>query len=156
MVCPRTVPLRDSLAAAGFSTIEVMVSVMVCGIVLVGLYSGLSSGFAFIQLARENLRATQIMEEKMETLRLYRWDQINQTGFIPTNFVDTFYPLGTNSGAGLSYTGQVTITNPGYSEFYNDDLRSVTVNLSWVSAKVLRQRQMTTLVSKYGLQHYVY
>jgi hypothetical protein len=135
---------------------EVLVGVMVCGIVFVGLYSGLSSGFSFIQLARENLRGTQIMEEKMETLRLYRWDQINQSGFIPTNFVDTFYPLGTNSGAGLSYTGQVTITSAPTGEYYNDDLRSVTVSLSWMSGKVVRQRQMTTLVSKYGLQPYVY
>src|SRR5690242_4531464 len=97
MVCPQATPLSVPRRAAAFSTMEVLVGVMVCGIVFVGLYSGLSSGFSFIQLARENLRGTQIMEEKMETLRLYRWDQINQSGFIPTNFVDTFYPLGTNS-----------------------------------------------------------
>lgn len=92
-----------------FSTIEVLVTVLVAGIVFVSLYTGVSSGFAFVQLARENLRATQIMEEKMETIRLYTWDQITQTGFIPTNFVQAFYPLNIANTNSMTYTGVVTI-----------------------------------------------
>jgi type II secretory pathway pseudopilin PulG len=139
-----------------FSTVEVMVAIMVCGLVFSGLYAGLSSGFAFVQLARENLRAIQIMEQKMETIRLYTWDQINQAGFIPTNFVESFYPLSTQSTSGLTYTGTVTVAPSGLTEMYGPDLVQVNVNISWVSAKVVRQRQMNTLVSRYGLQQYVY
>jgi hypothetical protein len=146
----------NSFIKAAFSTIEVLVAVLVCGVVFLGLYAGFTSGFGFIQLARENLRGTQIMEEKMETIRLYRWDQINQAGFIPTNFVDTFYPVGTQGTAGLSYTGKVTISSPALTEYYTDDLKQVTIDLNWLSGRVQRKRQMTTLVSRYGLQPYVY
>jgi hypothetical protein len=132
------------------------VAVLVCGIVFVSLYSGLSSGFSFVQLARENLRATQIMEEKMETIRLYRWDQINQAGFIPTNFVQGFYPMATQSTAGLNYTGTVTIAAAPISEYYSNSLVQVTVDLNWKSGNVLRKREMTTFASQYGLQNYVY
>jgi hypothetical protein len=136
--------------------VEVLTAVLICGIVFVSLYSGISSGFAFVQLARENLRATQIMEEKMETIRLYRWDQINREGFVPTNFVDVFYPLLSQGSGGLRYTGAVTIATTPFAEFYAEDMRQVTIDLSWVSANVVRKRQMTTLVSRHGLQHYVY
>jgi Tfp pilus assembly protein PilV len=145
-----------SPALRAFSTIEVLTAVLICGVTFLGLYSGISSGFGFVQLARENLRGTQIMEEKMETIRLYRWDQINEVGFIPTNFVDVFYPLAAQGAMGLSYTGVVTIANTGLTEYYADAMKQVTIDLSWKSGKALRKRQMTTFVSQYGLQNYVY
>ena len=148
--------LRGPRHAAAFSTVEALVAVLVCGLVFVTLYCGLSSGFAFIQLARENLRATQILEQKTETIRLYKWDQVTQPGFIPTNFVESFYPLGTQSTGGLCFTGAVSVADAGLSESYNDDMRKVTVSLSWMSSKVRRQRQVTTFISKYGLQPYIY
>ena len=143
-------------ARLAFSTLEVLVAVLVCGIVFVSLYSGLSNGFSFVQLARENLRGTQIMEEKMETIRLYRWDQINQAGFIPTNFVQGFYPIATQASTGINYTGVVTIASSPVSEYYSNSLVKVTVDLSWKSGNALRKRQMSTFGSQYGLQNYVY
>ncbi|MHC1765813.1 MAG: hypothetical protein AB9869_16200 [Verrucomicrobiia bacterium] len=152
----KRLPDLSARQAAAFSTVEVMVAVLICGLVFVGLYSGIGSGFSVVQLARENLRGTQILEEKLETIRLYRWDQINDTSFIPTNFVEEFYPAGTQSTAGLSYTGKVTIIEAPITEFYKDSLRQVTVELQWKSGGVLRKREMTTFVSEYGLQHYIY
>jgi len=134
---------------------EVLVAVAIGGVVFVSLYSGLSTGFAIVQLARENLRATQILQEKMETIRLYTWEQITTQGFIPTNFTDVFYTATQYSG-GLTYTGSVTIANSPLTESYTSDLRMVTVKVSWESANVLRQREMATFVSRYGLQNYVY
>ncbi|MEW6155975.1 MAG: prepilin-type N-terminal cleavage/methylation domain-containing protein [Verrucomicrobiota bacterium] len=145
--------VRSQLA---FSMIEILVAVSIGGIMFVSLYSGLSSGFAIVQLARENLRATQILQEKMETIRLYRWDQINTAGFVPTNFTDVFYSSSTQAASGLTYTGTVTIVNAPMTESYSNDVRMVTVELRWVSAKVLRKRDMSTLVSRYGLQNYIY
>jgi hypothetical protein len=134
---------------------EILVAAAVSGIVFVAVYAGISSGFAVVQLARENLRATQILQEKMETLRLYTWEQINTAGFIPTNFTDVFY-AATQAVSGLTYTGSVSIVETPVTEAYSNDLKQVTVRVSWVSAKVLRQREMTTFVSHYGLQNYVY
>jgi prepilin-type N-terminal cleavage/methylation domain-containing protein len=138
-----------------FSMIEILVAMTVLGIMFVSLYSGFSSGFAVVQLARENLRATQILQEKMETIRLYTWDQINTPGFIPTNFVDNFY-VSSNVVSGMSYTGRVTIAKAPVSETYSNELKSVTIDLKWVSADVMRTRTMQTYVTRHGLQNYIY
>lgn len=137
--------------------IEVLVAVVVLAIMFVSLYSGFSAGFAVIQLARENLRATQILQEKMETIRLYTWDQINTAGFVPTNFTENFYSVGTNAAANsLIYTGRVTIANAPVTESYSNELKLVSIRLQWVSAKVQRTREMQTYVTRHGLQNYIY
>src|SRR5207244_1512106 len=99
---------RTRQRSAAFSFVEALVATAVCGIMFLTVYAGLSSGFAILQLSRENLRGTQILQEKMESIRLYNWDQLTNASFIPTNFVDTFYP-GTQSTSGITYTGKVTI-----------------------------------------------
>jgi prepilin-type N-terminal cleavage/methylation domain-containing protein len=147
---------KGIFAELAFSMVEILVAVAVLGIMFVSLYSGLSSGFAVVQLARENLRATQILQEKMETIRLYTWDQINTPGFIATNFVDTFYANGSNASSGLAFTGRVTIAKAPILQSYSNELKQVTIQLEWVSADVLRRRQMQTYVTRNGLQNYIY
>lgn len=138
-----------------YSMMEILVAVVVLAIMFVSLYSGFSAGFAVVQMARENLRATQILQEKMETIRLYTWEQINTPGFLPTNFVENFYSVGTNKSS-MVYTGVVTIANAPITESYSNELKSVNIRLQWVSAKVLRTREMQTYVTRNGLQNYIY
>ena len=152
----RTRQQNGIFAERAFSMIEILVAMVVLGIMFVTLYSGFSSGFAVVQLARENLRATQILQEKMETIRLYTWDQIEKPGFIPTNFVDKFYSNGTNGVTGLAKTGRVSIVKAPVLETYSNELKRVTIDLEWVSADVLRRRQMQTYVTRHGLQNYIY
>lgn len=134
---------------------ETMIAVCIAGLMFLTLYAGFSSGFAILQLSRENLRGTQILQEKLETIRLYSWDQLTNTSFIPGTFVENFYPAG-QTNVGISYTGIVTVASAPISETYSNDLRLVTVQLQWTSAKVLRKRDMATFVSRYGLQNYIY
>ncbi len=152
----------DSSAAAtlrsqgGHTLVEVMVALSVLGFMVVSLYAGFSSGFAVLRVARENLRATQILQERMEVLRLIKWDDV-APGFIPMTFTAPFYatqPTNTTVGA-FGYTGTVIITNPP-AETYNDHLRMIHIDLTWTSGNVTRSREMTTYVSKYGLQNYLY
>lgn len=135
--------------------VEVLVSVSIVGVTFVALYTALSSGFGFVQLARENLRGTQILQEKMETLRLYTWDQINTAGFIPGTFTDNFFAT-TNGNGGLVYTGAVSIASAPVTETYSNDLKLVTVQVRWKSGKVLRTREMKTFIGRNGLQTYIY
>jgi prepilin-type N-terminal cleavage/methylation domain-containing protein len=140
-----------------YSMIELLVAMAVLGVMFVSLYSGFSAGFAIIELARENLRATQILQEKMETIRLYTWDQINTPGFIPTNFVENFYTVGTNTNnAGLLFTGTVSIASAPISTTYSNELKRVNIQVRWRSAGVQRTREMSTLVTRNGLQNYIY
>jgi hypothetical protein len=54
------------------------------------------------------------------------------------------------------YTGTVLVTNAPLTETYANDLRMIQIQVSWPSGKVIRQRQMTTFVSQYGMQKYLY
>jgi len=147
---------RVGLAVKGaFTLVEVMIGVAVMAVMFVSLYLGFTQGFAIIQLARENLRATQILQEKMETVRLYTWDQLNTAGFIPPTFTAPFYAAGATN-QGIIYSGTLSISNPAMGESYAADMKQIDVQLSWNSGNVQRNRNMRTLVSKYGLHNYIY
>src|SRR5690242_4145889 len=141
-----------------FMLMEVLVAVMIVGVTFVTYYLGMTQGFGLVQVARENLRATQILQEKMETIRLYTWDQVNTAGFIPATFTATFYPQGTQTNQGVTYQGTFTLTNAPATVTgpYVSDLRMVIFQLNWQSGSVQRQREMRTLVSHYGLHNYIY
>jgi len=71
---------------SAFTLVEVMVGVGVMGIMMVSLYAGFAFGFNQIRLARENVRAIQVLEERMEVVRLLNWNQvINLPGYILTS-----------------------------------------------------------------------
>ncbi len=139
--------------------VEVIVGVGVLAIMTLSLYAGFAYAFAEIRLMQENARATQILTERMELVRLLNWDQVvNLPGYIPTNFTAPFYadnPTSPGANAFL-YTGTVLVTNALGAETYAKDLRMIQIQVSWLSGTVLRQRQMTTFVSQYGMQKYVY
>ena len=141
---------------AGTSLLDVMFAILGTVFLFITVYLGFTQGFAVIQLARENLRATQILQERMETIWLYNWDQLNTPGFVPKTFQAPFYPVGGQAGQGLNYNGEVTIDPSGVGESYSADLRRVTVRVNWISGSAQRQREMTTMVSRYGMHNYIY
>src|SRR5258706_6053637 len=129
---------------AGFNLPEVMVAFGVLGVMLVSLYGGIYSSFIRVRSAQENLRATQILAERMEVIRLYTWDQlVNQPGYVPRAFTATYSgapPDAANPGD-VIYTGAVSITSAPVSESYSNDLRMVKFTLSWTSANLSHTRQ---------------
>jgi hypothetical protein len=135
-----------------------MMAVLIIGVLFLSLYSGISYGFSMVNLARESLRATQVMVEKSETIRLYNWDQINNPGFIPTNFYAYYYP--TNAGftktSTFKYDGAVTIEDAGLTESYSNEVKRVSIQVTWESSGVTRTRGMVTFISRNGLQNYLY
>lgn len=141
---------------SGFTLIDVTIGVGMSVVMFVTLYLGIAQGFGIIQLARENLRATQIMQEKTETIWLYTWDQITTPGFIPPTFTASFYPTGQQGNQGITYQGTVRIANAPVTESYADSLKMVTVALTWQSGTVTRQREMNLILSRYGLHNYIY
>jgi hypothetical protein len=50
----------------------------------------------------------------------------------------------------------MTITTPAISNSYKDDLRMLTVNLSWTTGSIPRTRQFSTFIARDGLQNYTY
>lgn len=142
-----------------YTLVEVIVGIFVMTVMFVSLYGGITAGFSVTQLARENLRATQIMLERTEGLRLYNWNQVVYSNMVPTVFTNYYYPLATNGQSpGIPYYGTMTITNSAISPSvtYQDQMRVVTVNVYWTNGVVQRTRSMATFVAKNGIQNYVY
>src|ERR1041385_7603837 len=86
---------------SGFTLVEVVIACALVGIMCLAFMGSFSVCFQNIQMDRENSRATQILLEKTELLRIYNWDQVvgNDTNtFIPTNFTASFYPDTNNGG----------------------------------------------------------
>ena len=123
------------------------------GILIVCLYTGMTSGFNVVRMARENLRATQVLQEKFETLRLYTWDQINSNGFIPQSFSAPIYSATDTNNA---YQGTFSIRSAGIADAYADDLRMVTVTVNWTSGSLARTRSMSSFAARYGMQNYIW
>src|ERR1041385_1678019 len=94
-----------------FAMIEVIVGVAIMGIALVSLFAGMSASTSITKYSRENLRATQIMIERMEGIRLYNWSQLTSSNWIPTNFTTSYYPFaGTGESTGITYPVFTTVT----------------------------------------------
>jgi len=147
--------LRRKLLAA-FSIAEVSVAMGIVGTATVALFSGFTTGFFTMQMARENLRATQIMLERTETLRLYSWDQIILSVFIEPTFTEKYDPNATNGAQGLTYSGTVRIEPVPLTTAYSGDMRMVTVTLNWKTGEINRNRAFTTYIARNGLQNYIY
>jgi hypothetical protein len=156
-------PPASRKMAYAFTLVDALFAIAAAGVMFLALYAGLAFGFNVIKMSRENTRATQIMLEKMETIRLYRWEQITNVGFIDTNsFTIPYYSIG-GTNTSLLYTCQVSIgtsgvkTDTGLPCTYADDMRKVTVRLDWSRIGATnRTRTMSTLVSRNGMQSYVY
>lgn len=149
---------RIASACLAYSLAEVVVAVAILGMMLIGLFGGISYGFATTQASRENLRATQILIERLEGLRLYNWNQLVYSNWVPPTFTSYYYPL-TNAGesAGILYSGTMVITNDGLpNTSYAADLRAVIVSVNWTSAGIPRSRTLTTYVARYGMQNYIF
>jgi prepilin-type N-terminal cleavage/methylation domain-containing protein len=142
-VCPGPARRRR-----GLTLIEVIVSMALLLMVVLGLFGAFSYGFTTIKISQEDVRASQILLQKLETLRLYDWSLITN-GYCGTNFGVNY-----STNGGVAYAGTIAVTPVPAAESYSNSLRQVTVSLSWVSTGVPRYRVVTTLVSQNGIQTY--
>ena len=139
--------------------VDVVMAVAMLGIMAGGIFGSFRYGFFTLQLVRENQRATQIILEKVETIRLYSWDQVTSTnGFftIPATFPDVYDPQAEVGSQGTAYTGTVTIAPCSLPSSYAASMRQLTITLSWTTRDILHTRSLTTYIAKDGIQNYVY
>ena len=153
MICHSKPERRDGRSSQAFTILEVVVAMILILMLVIAIYGAISSGMTTIRMSRENLRATQILLEKTEALRLYNWDQLN-SAFIPPKFTANYNVSGTNTG--ILYQGTVEIGPANTGTTYDNEMRSVTVRLNWVTGKIARSRELSTYVCQSGLQNYVY
>jgi type II secretory pathway pseudopilin PulG len=138
------------------SLVDLVMAVAVLGIMASGIFGSFRYGFFTMQLVRENQRATQVILEKVETIRLYNWDQVNSNGFIPAKFSESYDPQATTNNQGVTYYGTVTVTNCTLVSPYAANLRQLTLTLNWTTRDIPHTRSLTTYIAKDGIQNYVY
>lgn len=158
-------PEQGSAGAArgqrAYTLAEVLVAVLLLVAVTVALFAAFSTGAMMVQLAREDLRATQILTQKMELVRLFTWEELTDPNQAAPVFSEWYAPG--NSEPGVLYSGTVSVSAPGpeVPVDYRNNLRLVTVRVCWTNyvhgsgAPLPRSRQMQTCVARYGMQSYL-
>jgi hypothetical protein len=157
--------------------VEVVMATGILGIVAGAIIGTFNFGFFIMRAVRENQRATQILMEKVETIRLYSWNQVTNSGFIPSYFSDVYDPqaitqtgtgqtttgytgtgyTGSGSiGTGTRYYGLIQVVPVPFTNSYSANMKQVNVMLLWNSQGKTHIRRASTFVAKDGVQNYVY
>lgn len=148
--------------ANAFTFAEVVVSVFILLIAVIALFTGFTNGYQIIDTTREDLRATQILTQKTEAIRLLRWS--DQLPSCPKTFQESYYPLGATN-AGVTFYGTIdatgVATNIPDSASYKSDIYLVTVTVTWTNyidggKPVVHTREVKTLAAKNGIQNYIW
>ena len=157
---------RASQLGLAFSLVEVMTAMAVVGITGAALFAGMSWCTSTVRNARENLRATQIMNEKMEVIRLLSWDQITTNNVLPDTFTEAYSASTVTNkkgvvvlDGGLTYYGTIDVLPPKDTQLlasYTNDMRVVHVELFWTNQGVSHSRRITSYVSRYGIENYAF
>ena len=152
------------LRETAFSLIEVIMAAAVMAVVFVSIFAIMTIGLFISGTSRENLRATQVMLDKMEGLRLYSPTQLTNTTLLASSF--TNWSCETNNigmpnaqGYGVQYTGVITIAPVSFTTSYSSNMQEVTVNIGWVSGgqgNIAHTRSLSTFYANQGLYNYVW
>ncbi len=153
----RLAGVRRRLRQRAGTLLESLIATAILGIMGGGIINSINYGMFTMRLARENARATQILLEKTEAIRLYNWDQVTNAGFVPATFTALYDPQ-TPSTPGVVYSGTTTINSmTNFAPTYGANMRQFTITLQWNTAgRINHTRSLTTLVAKDGVQNYVY
>ena len=154
---PNPIPSTTRKSQRGGTLVEVVMATAILAMMGAGIVGSINYGMFMMRLARENARATQVMLEKLESIRLYNWDQVNTSGFVPQDFTDVYDPQGVTNQQGAVYVGHLFVTNCPVGTSYSTNMRQFTVTLQWTTAgRVNHNRSMSTYVARDGIQNYVY
>lgn len=141
---------------------EVVVATAILAIGYVGLYGVMTFGWTTAKESRENLRATEVLDQKMEQIRLYSWLQVTDTVnyMNPAPLVQYYDPSNTNKDPVYWCTVSLANVPSGFPSSYNNDMRQVTVVVQWTNYSggveyIPHARTNQTYVAHYGLQNYV-
>lgn len=139
---------KRTRARAGFTLVEVMVASVMLTLALVSVLALASRGFQYIGDMRHYARSSQVLQQKMEDIRLMNvWSGVwalNNTAFSDSTV------------SGMVFSGSIKINsyNPPYP---TDFVARVTISVNWTNSadKVITNR-ISSLICLNGLSKYIF
>src|SRR5258706_12798821 len=148
------------VAVGGFTLVEAMIASMIAAIMVLALYGSFASGYSMVKITREDLRATQILLQRMERVRLCTFAQVTDPSINPPTTLENYDANGVQTGTpGAIYTVSYTASVPTSADLpgvsYQLGMLKVTATATWTSGNGKRSRTMQTYVARDGIQSYV-
>jgi len=95
--------LKAHSFAAGFSLVESMLAIAISALFLGSVFALNISSMGAIRCAKESVSAGQVLQQRIESLRIANWQQITTASWIKANILNTD-ALGTEPLKDLSET----------------------------------------------------
>lgn len=129
-----------------FTLVELMIGMTLAGMVFAGAFSGMKTGFDIVEEARDQSRATQLLQSEIERLRTLNYSDI---AALPQSSAISMEGIFANAfNNRYSLTRQVSPL---------DDKRVVvTVTINWSNGERQRELSMLTGFTRDGLNDYYY
>jgi hypothetical protein len=163
--------LRKAFGQNGSTLIESAIAASICALFLGSLFAMNTSTMGTIKMARETAWASQILQQRVEAMRIANWHQITDADWIQANLLNadapgssglknlsetlTLTPYGSTSTAttGLTRTsGSCTITSRNSSLLTENAVQVVwTVNFTGSPNDRASSRQTLAIVAKGGV-----
>src|SRR5881398_1673679 len=83
---------RTRAERTGFALIECTIATAVSAIFLGSLFLLNSSAMDTIQMARESACASQVLQQRIESMRIANWHQVTDANWLLTNLLNTDAP----------------------------------------------------------------
>jgi hypothetical protein len=138
---------------AGFALLEIAAAAGLGTLMLLALYLCFVTGFAIVRNSRENLRATQVIVERLEDIRHCAFSQITNSIYNPPRFTAAYDPKQRDGG--LIYHGTITSDVPpigSVPDVFRANVLMVTVGVSWTSGSICHTQSMRTLIPQDGFE----
>ena len=132
----------------GFTLAEAMVATMILTLALGSVLGIAGRCMRYISDIRRSARGSQVLQQKMEDVRLMSWSQIKT---LPGTFTDPSDTRGIYQGTIL--TNEIDYyPSPG-----STTLMRVTLTVSWTNqTNRIITNQLSTLISQGGLNKYIF
>ncbi|MDQ6808729.1 MAG: type II secretion system GspH family protein [Verrucomicrobiota bacterium] len=108
---------------AGFTLLESLVAAALMALFLGTLFALNTSSMQTIRMARESAGASQLLQQRVESLRIANWHQVTDADWLKTNLLNTATP-----GAGILHATTETVTLIPYDSAATGNTQLVRTN----------------------------
>src|SRR5947209_1744671 len=120
-----------TLTQSGFALIECTIATAISALFLGSLFLMNSSAMDTIQMARQSACASQVLQQRIESMRIANWHQVTDTSWLTANLLNADAP-GSNQLKNVSET--VTLVPYGSNTVGNTQITRTNGGVSVVSS----------------------